>query len=206
MGKCAIVGCEALDIDYERQQFSVRGSGIAIHAGEAITLDGATGEVFRGQIATIDPDPETTLQKIGPWIQQFPATSFFVMSETIEASLIMDAMHLGVKDFITLPINRCRNRPKSRIKRSASIRISSASDSLSNKDRVSFAVPPLINKHTVLPETGCSFGSIQSEADREIPSAFRWALMTLACIAGGNMLFIGVSPTSETESSPPRQD
>jgi len=59
MGKCAVVGCEALEIDYERQQFSVRGSGVEIRAGEWITLEGSTGEVFRGQVPTRDPNPDT---------------------------------------------------------------------------------------------------------------------------------------------------
>jgi len=59
MGKCAIVGCEALEIDYEHEQFSVRGSTALIHAGDWITLDGSTGEVFRGQVQTRDPNPET---------------------------------------------------------------------------------------------------------------------------------------------------
>ncbi len=59
MGKCAVVGCEALEIDYDQQQFSVRGANSVIHAGEWITLDGATGEVFRGQVPTQDPNPET---------------------------------------------------------------------------------------------------------------------------------------------------
>ncbi|MBI3246823.1 MAG: pyruvate, phosphate dikinase [Deltaproteobacteria bacterium] len=59
MGKCAVVGCEALEVDYEKQQFGVRGTDIVIRAGDFITLDGATGEVFRGQVPTRDPDPET---------------------------------------------------------------------------------------------------------------------------------------------------
>jgi pyruvate,orthophosphate dikinase len=59
MGKCAIVGCESLEIDYDREQFLVRGTGALIRAGEFITLDGATGEVFRGQVPTRDPNPNT---------------------------------------------------------------------------------------------------------------------------------------------------
>ena len=59
MGKCAIVGCEALEIDYERQQFRIRGTDIIIRAGEFITLEGSTGEVFRGQVPTRDPNPDT---------------------------------------------------------------------------------------------------------------------------------------------------
>src|SRR5215510_3666468 len=59
MGKCAVVGCEALEIDYGQQQFRVRGSDVVIRAGEWITLDGSTGEVFRGQVPTRDPNPDT---------------------------------------------------------------------------------------------------------------------------------------------------
>ena len=59
MGKCAVVGCEALEIDYDRQQFGVRGADTVIRAGEWITLDGSTGEVFRGQVPTREPNPDT---------------------------------------------------------------------------------------------------------------------------------------------------
>lgn len=72
MGKCAVVGCEALEIDYDRQQFGVRGASLAIRAGEWITLDGATGEVFRGQVPTSDPDPETPeFKALMGWADQF---------------------------------------------------------------------------------------------------------------------------------------
>lgn len=59
MGKCAIVGCEALEIDYDRAQFAVRGTNTIVREGEFITLDGATGEVFRGQVPTREPNPNT---------------------------------------------------------------------------------------------------------------------------------------------------
>jgi pyruvate,orthophosphate dikinase len=59
MGKCAIVGCESLEINYDQAQFVVRGTGALIRAGEYITLDGSTGEVFRGQVPTREPNPNT---------------------------------------------------------------------------------------------------------------------------------------------------
>jgi pyruvate, orthophosphate dikinase len=72
MGKCAVVGCEALEIDYERQQFSVRGSGVEIRAGEWITLEGSTGEVFRGQVSTRDPNPDTAeFKTFMSWADRF---------------------------------------------------------------------------------------------------------------------------------------
>ncbi|MGE0823154.1 MAG: pyruvate, phosphate dikinase [Candidatus Binatia bacterium] len=72
MGKCAVVGCEALEVDYNRQQFSIRGSNSIIHAGEWITLDGSTGEVFRGQVATQNPNPDTPeFQSLMSWADRF---------------------------------------------------------------------------------------------------------------------------------------
>ena len=50
MGKCAVVGCAALTVDIERRQFSVNGT--EVHEGDWLTLDGATGAVFAGDIPT----------------------------------------------------------------------------------------------------------------------------------------------------------
>jgi pyruvate,orthophosphate dikinase len=54
MGKCCVAGCGALRIDAAARE--VRAGGHVLQAGEWITLDGATGEVFRGQVATVTPE------------------------------------------------------------------------------------------------------------------------------------------------------
>ncbi len=51
MGKCAVVGCKEIHVDLERKCFSV--DGTEIHEGEWLTLDGATGRVFVGDLSTI---------------------------------------------------------------------------------------------------------------------------------------------------------
>ena len=51
MGKCAVVGCKEIDIDIERRTFSV--DGTTVSEGDWITLDGATGRVFVGDLPTI---------------------------------------------------------------------------------------------------------------------------------------------------------
>jgi pyruvate,orthophosphate dikinase len=72
MGKCAVVGCEALEIDYEQQQFGIRGSSTVIRAGDWITLEGSTGEVFRGQVPTRDPNPDTPeFREFMSWADRF---------------------------------------------------------------------------------------------------------------------------------------
>ena len=56
-------------------------------------------------IINLDPGAHDSLRKIGHLPRQFTATSFFLMSELLDANLLMEAMHLGVKEFIPLPMS-----------------------------------------------------------------------------------------------------
>ena len=53
-GKCCIVGCEALNISYEKQEFSI-GSTI-VKRGDFVTLDGSEGIVYLGKLELIKPE------------------------------------------------------------------------------------------------------------------------------------------------------
>jgi pilus assembly protein CpaE len=52
-------------------------------------------------IVNLDPNPHEMLKKIGPLPRAHPGISFFVMSQAVDTAL---AMHIGVKEFIPLPI------------------------------------------------------------------------------------------------------
>src|SRR4051812_29942782 len=54
MGKCAIVGCKEMKVDLQHRSFKVNGT--TVNEGEWITLDGATGRVFSGDLPTIPSD------------------------------------------------------------------------------------------------------------------------------------------------------
>jgi len=56
-------------------------------------------------IINLDPNPGETLKKIATFPRQFPAVNFFVMSQTVDPNLLMEAMHLGIKEFIPLPMS-----------------------------------------------------------------------------------------------------
>ena len=56
-------------------------------------------------IVNLDPNAGENLKRLGNLPRQFPAISFFVMSQTLDANLLMEAMHLGVREFIPLPIS-----------------------------------------------------------------------------------------------------
>jgi len=51
MGKCAVVGAKDMHVDLERRQFSV--GTMIVSEGDFITVDGATGKVFSGDLPTI---------------------------------------------------------------------------------------------------------------------------------------------------------
>jgi pyruvate,orthophosphate dikinase len=53
MGKCCVAGCGELRIDYATAEMRVR--GVLLRAGDLITLDGSTGEVMQGEVATVTP-------------------------------------------------------------------------------------------------------------------------------------------------------
>jgi pyruvate,orthophosphate dikinase len=53
-GKCCVVGCEAINIDYNKQQFTTT-SGATIKKGEFITLDGSEGFVYSGHLELVKP-------------------------------------------------------------------------------------------------------------------------------------------------------
>ncbi len=54
MGKCCVSGAGAVHVDYKARTMTIDGAEFA--EGEWISLDGSTGEVFAGQIATRDAE------------------------------------------------------------------------------------------------------------------------------------------------------
>jgi pilus assembly protein CpaE len=56
-------------------------------------------------IVNLDPDPHENLRRMGHLPRQFTSISFFAMSQMLDPNLLMEAMHLGVREFIPLPIS-----------------------------------------------------------------------------------------------------
>ncbi len=52
MGKVCVAGCGALQIDYKKGTMTVENSKIVVKEGDYISIDGSTGEVIAGKIAT----------------------------------------------------------------------------------------------------------------------------------------------------------
>jgi len=53
MGKCCVAGAGEIYVDYLKQELKVK--GYVLKKGDVITLDGGTGEVFLGEVKTVEP-------------------------------------------------------------------------------------------------------------------------------------------------------
>ncbi|MCX5705118.1 MAG: PEP-utilizing enzyme, partial [Candidatus Omnitrophica bacterium] len=58
-GKCCVVGCGALHVDYAKKELHVDGK--VLHEGDWLTLNGTKGNVYEGQLPMMDATEEDTL-------------------------------------------------------------------------------------------------------------------------------------------------
>ncbi|HEY4695922.1 MAG TPA: pyruvate, phosphate dikinase [Candidatus Hydromicrobium sp.] len=69
MGKCCVAGAEDIKVFESKEYFEVNGS--RINKGDWITLDGSTGEVFKGKIPVVDPEMGKNFKKFMSWVDDF---------------------------------------------------------------------------------------------------------------------------------------
>lgn len=71
MGKCAVVGCKEMVVDHDHRRCSM--NGVTINEGDWLTLDGATGNVFAGDLPTT---PSEVVQVIRGTMPRAKARAF----------------------------------------------------------------------------------------------------------------------------------
>ena len=69
MGRCCVVGCNNLEIDSDRRVMHVGDTTVC--EGDALTLDGSTGEVILGQAATVLPELGGAFSLLMKWADRF---------------------------------------------------------------------------------------------------------------------------------------
>jgi pyruvate,orthophosphate dikinase len=80
MGKCCIAGCGSLRIDYQAKEMRV--DGHVVRAGDAITLDGSTGEVMLGAIPTVTPELGGAFAELMSWADRLRSVSVRTNADT----------------------------------------------------------------------------------------------------------------------------
>ncbi len=69
MGKCCVAGCGSIQVNYSKKEFSV--SGKVVKDGDFISLDGSTGEVMLGELATIEVKLSGDFSKLMKWADSY---------------------------------------------------------------------------------------------------------------------------------------
>jgi pyruvate,orthophosphate dikinase len=68
MGKPCVSGAGAIQVDYARERMIM--SGVTLPKGEVITIDGSTGQVMRGAIATVKPQLSGEFETVMGWADE----------------------------------------------------------------------------------------------------------------------------------------
>jgi len=69
MGRCCVAGCESIVVVESAKMFKV--GDLEIKEGETITLDGSTGEVFLGQVSTMEATLSGDFEKLMTWADKY---------------------------------------------------------------------------------------------------------------------------------------
>ena len=80
MGKPCVSGCEAIAIDVHERVARV--GGVLLHEGDTITVDGTTGRVFAGEIATVEPEFSQDLETLLGWADEVARLMVFANADT----------------------------------------------------------------------------------------------------------------------------
>ena len=71
-GKPAVVGVMALEVDPEKKEATIKRSSVVLREGDWVSIDGTTGEVFLGQVETMQPSLEDpALIELLGWADRF---------------------------------------------------------------------------------------------------------------------------------------
>ncbi len=80
MGRPCVSGSSEIDINYEMKTFKT--SSMEIKEGDVITIDGSTGRIISGSVATVKPDISGDFSKIMTWADSFRKLNIRTNSET----------------------------------------------------------------------------------------------------------------------------
>ena len=93
MGTCCVSGCGEIKINEEAKVFEL--GGYTFHEGDYISLDGSTGKIYKGDIATQEATVSGNFERIMEWADQFRTLSVRTNADTPADTL--NAVKLGAE-------------------------------------------------------------------------------------------------------------
>lgn len=119
-------------------------------------------------VVNLDPGASDNLKRISTLPRQFPNSSFFVMSTALDPEVLMEAMHMGVKEFIPLPI--AEQKFAAAIERCAQIH------GMGKRARIIHVIPTI---------GGCGSTTVACNVAASLASRSKSVLIDLDLIRGG---------------------
>jgi pilus assembly protein CpaE len=128
-------------------------------------------------IVNLDPDAHANLKHIGKLPREFPNISFFLMSHVLDATLLMEAMSLGCKEFIPLPI--------AEDKFAAAVERVANGHGMGKRARIIHVIPTI---------GGCGSTTVACNLAALLAQRSKTALLDLDLIGGGVASYFDVRP------------
>ncbi len=97
MGRPCVVGAQAIQIDLHHKTFTINGQ--KFFAGDRMTLDGSTGEVFAGVVPTVQPHISGDLEILLGWADKVRRLKVYANAETpeeVDLALKLHAEGIGL--------------------------------------------------------------------------------------------------------------
>ncbi len=82
MGTCCVSGCGDINMDEENKQFTLAGK--TFHEGDAISIDGTTGNIYDGLIPTVDATIAGEFGRIMEWADKYRVLKVRTNADTPE--------------------------------------------------------------------------------------------------------------------------
>jgi pyruvate,orthophosphate dikinase len=82
MGTCCVAGCGSIQINYQKEKFTVDGK--VIKKGDYISLDGTLGEVMLGKVPTVEPALSGDFNKLMKWTDEIRRLKIRTNADTPE--------------------------------------------------------------------------------------------------------------------------
>ncbi len=108
IGKPAVVGAEAIKIDYENRRFEVNGT--VVREGDWVTIDGNSGSVYLGQLPTITPEIGGWLDELLRWADEVRRLGVRANADLPEDAMM--ARKFGAEGIGLLRIERMFRKPE----------------------------------------------------------------------------------------------
>ncbi len=80
MGECCVSGCGDIKMDEENKKFTL--AGVEFHEGDAISIDGTTGNIYQGIIPTVDAQIAGEFGRIMGWADKYRKLSVRTNADT----------------------------------------------------------------------------------------------------------------------------